>query len=85
VDSTEEMEAAKHYVFAIQTIGGKTLLEMTQHNEKVFANRESPSGRLDFVYMPYAFMTCQHISAVIMSRIPEVTESACVCTHAYTQ
>jgi len=79
------MEAAKHHVFAVQTIGGKTLLEMTQHNEKVFANRKLPSGRLDHVFMPYAFMTCQRVSPVIMPRIPEVTVSVCVYTHACTQ
>jgi len=73
VDSTEEMEAAKHHVFAIHTIGGKTLLEMTQHNQKVFANRELPSGSLDIIYMAYAFMTCQHISPVMLPHIPEVT------------
>jgi len=28
------MEAAKHNVFAQQTIGGKTLLEMTRHDEQ---------------------------------------------------
>jgi len=79
------MEAEKHHVFAIQTIRGKTLLEMTQHNEKVFANRMSPSGRQDHVFMPYAFMTCQYVSPVILPHIPEVTVSVCVCTHAYTQ
>jgi len=79
------MEAAKHHVFAVLTIGGKTLLEMTQHSEKVFANRESPSGRLDSVIMPYAFMTCQRVSPVIMPHIPEVTVSVCVCTHACPQ
>ena len=76
MESTEEMEAAKHYVFSILTIGGKTLLEMTQHNEKVFANRELPSGCLDTVYMPYAFMTCQTVSPVMLSHIAEVTVSA---------
>ena len=79
------MEAAKYHVFAIQTIGGKTLLEMTQHNAKVFANRESPSGSLDQVYMPYAWMTCPKVSPVMLPHMPEVTVGACVCTHLCTQ
>ena len=76
------MEAAKHHVWAIQTIGGKTLLGMTQHNERVFADRASPGGHMRCVYMPYVWITCQHVSPVIMPHIPEVTVNACVCTHA---
>jgi len=56
------MEASKHDVFAQQTIGGKTLLAMTLHNEQAFANRMSPSGRLDKVFMQYAWLTCQQVS-----------------------
>ena len=73
MESTEEMEAAKHHVFAIHTIGGKTLLAMTQHNQKVFANRELPSAGLDIIYMAYAFMTCQTVSPVMLPHIPELT------------
>jgi len=82
LESTEEMEAAKHHVFAIQTIGGKTLLEMTRHNQSVFDNRESPGGHMRCVYMTYVWITCQHVSPVIMPHIPEMTENARVCTHA---
>jgi len=56
------MEVSKHDVFAQQTIGGKTLLAMTLHNEQAFANRMSPSGRLDKVFMQYAWLTCQQVS-----------------------
>jgi len=79
------MEEAKHDVFAQQTIGGKTLQEMTLHNEQAFANRMLPSGRQDKVFMIYAWMTCQQVSQVIMPHNPMVTVSVCVCTHAYTQ
>ena len=72
------MEAAKHDVFAHQTIGGKTLLEMTRHNEQAFANRLSPSGCLDKFFMPYAWLTCQQVSPVIVSHNPMVTLSVCV-------
>jgi len=79
------MEVAKHDVFAQQTIGGKTLLERTLHNEQAFANRMSPSGRQDKVFMKYAWLTCQQVSQVIMPHNLMVTVSVCVCTHACTQ
>jgi len=76
VESTEQMEAAKHDVFAQQKIGGLTLLEMTRHNQEAFENRLSPSGHLAFFYMIYAWITCQRVSAVIMPHNPIVTVSA---------
>ena len=76
VESTAQMEEAKHDVFAQQKIGGLTLLEMTRHNQEALTNRLSPSGRLDFFYMIYAWITCQRVSAVIMPHNPMVTVSA---------
>jgi len=76
VESTVQMEAAKHDVFAQQKIGGLTLLEMTRHNDESLANRQSPSGPMDFFYMIYAWITCQRVSAVIMPHNPMVTVSA---------
>ena len=76
VESTEQMEASKHDVFAQQTIGGLTLLEMTRHNKEAFANRLSPPEHLAFFYMIYAWITCQRVSAVIMPHNPIVTVSA---------
>jgi len=73
VASTEQMEIAKHDVFAQQTIGGKTLLEMTIHNEQAVANRMSPSGRQDKFFMSHAWLTCQQVSQVIMPHNPMVT------------
>jgi len=58
---------------------------MTRHNQEALANRLSPSGRLDFFYMIYAWITCQRVSAVIMPHNPMVTVSAWVCTRACTQ
>jgi len=79
------MEVAKHDIFSQQTIGGKTLLEMTLHNEQAFANRMSPSGRQDKVFVKYAWMTCHQVSPVIMSHNPMVTVNVYVCTLACTQ
>ena len=73
MESTAQMEEAKHDVFAQQKIGGLTLLEMTRHNQEALTNRLSPSGRLDFFYMIYAWITCQRVSAVIMPHKPMVT------------
>jgi len=51
VVSTEQMEEATPAVFAQQTIGGKTLQEMTLHNEQAFANRMY--RRQDKIFMKY--------------------------------
>jgi len=53
VESTGDMEVAKHNVFAQRTVGYKTLLEMSLHNERAFANRMSPSGRQEKVFIQY--------------------------------
>ena len=39
MESTGDMEIAKHNVFAQQTVWGKTLEQMTRHNERVLDNR----------------------------------------------
>jgi len=61
------------------------LTNLTLHNEQAFANRMSPSGCQDKVFMKYAWLTCQQVSQVIMPHNPMVTVSVCVCTHACTQ
>jgi len=39
------MEIANHNVFAQQTVRGKTLEQMTMHNERAFDNRMSQSAQ----------------------------------------
>jgi len=78
------MAIAKHNVFAQQTVGGKTLEQMTRHNERAFANRMSPSAPTDLIYMPYVWITCQEVSQVILSHNPLVQVSVRVCSSAYT-
>ena len=78
------MEIAKHNVFAQQTVGGKTLEQMTMHNERASDNRMSQSARKDTIFMSYVWMTCQQVSQVILSHNPLVQVSVRVCPRAYT-
>jgi len=78
------MEAAKHNVFSQQTIGGKTLWQMTLHNERAFANCMSPSGREDEIFRQYIWMRCQKVAQAILPQNPLVQLSVRVCPRAYT-
>jgi len=66
MESTRDMEIAKHTVFAQQTVGSKTLEQMTMHNERAFDNRLSQSAPTDTIFMSYVWMTCQQVSQVIL-------------------
>jgi len=84
VESTGIMAIAKHKVFAQPTVGGKTLEQMTRHNERAFDHRTSPSAPTDKIYMPYVWITCQEVSQVILSHNLLVQVSVRVCSSAYT-
>jgi len=45
---------------------------MTQHNERVFADRESPGC----VYMPYVWITCQHVFPVVLINSPNFNDES---------
>ena len=49
-------------MFAQQSVGGKTLEQMTMHNERAFDNRMSQLASTDTIFMPYVWMTCQQVS-----------------------
>jgi len=61
------LEKGKNNVFAKQTVGDETLEQMTQQNEREFANHKSMSESTDFVKLKYAWITCQQVSQVKLS------------------